>query len=259
MVLKNFRVGVLVLCAFLLAVTASAKEKVAKLTFEFAGKTRTYYSLIPDGEWPLPVVVLLHGSGRDGLVMADCWKDLAAKEHFIIAAPDAWNSAGWDTGPDSIDFFHAMIEEVAAKHAIDRSRIYLFGHSAGAAFSLVLSLIDSEYYAAAAVHPGALRTDQYNLFDYAQRKMPVAVWVGDRDPNFPLDLVNATKKEFEQHGSALQLSIISQHDHNYYAISDSVNRKAWDFLKPLHLTPPVPADGQEAPTALVCLGHGAVQ
>jgi len=242
--LKELRVVALVVCALLLAVTASAKEKVAKLTFEFGGNTRTYYSLIPDGDGPLPVIVLLHGSGRNGLVMADCWKDLAAREHFIIAAPDAWNSAGWDTGPDSIDFFHAMIEDVAAKHAIDRSRIYLFGHSAGAAFSLVLSLIDSQYYAAAAVHAGALRPDQYNLFDYAERKMPVAIWVGDRDSNFPVDMVNATKKEFEQHGNALKLSVIPQHDHNYYAISDSVNAKAWGFLKPLRLPPAVPAEVQ---------------
>jgi dienelactone hydrolase len=74
--------------------------------------------------------------------------------------------------------------------------------------------------------------------------MPVAIWVGDRDPNFPLDLVNATKKEFERHGNPLQLSIIPMHDHNYYAISDEVNRRAWDFLKPLHLAPPASADQQ---------------
>jgi len=74
--------------------------------------------------------------------------------------------------------------------------------------------------------------------------MPVAIWVGDRDPNFPLDLVNATKKEYERHGNAPQLSIIPLHDHNYYVISDSVNRKAWDFLKVLRLPPPVPEDSQ---------------
>jgi poly(3-hydroxybutyrate) depolymerase len=242
MVLKPYRTGTIVLCALILALTAWAKEKVTKLTFEFAGNTRTWYSVVPDGDGPMPVVVLLHGSGRDGLVMADCWKDLAAKEHFIIAAPDAWNSAGWDTGVDSPEFLHAMIEQVAAKHTIDRTRIYLFGHSAGAMFSLVLSLIDSEYFAAAAIHAGALRPDQFNLFDYADRKMPVAVWVGDRDPNFPLDLVNATKKEFERHGNPLQLSVIPMHDHNYYAISDDINRRAWGFLKPLHLAPPVSQD-----------------
>jgi poly(3-hydroxybutyrate) depolymerase len=232
--MKEFRVVTIVLCALMLALAASAKEKVTKLTFQFAGNSRTWYSFVPDSEGPMPVLVLLHGSGRNGQIMVDSWKDLAAKEHFILAAPDALDSAGWNTGPDSPEFLHAVVEEVAARHAIDRGRIYLFGHSAGAAFSLVLSLVDSEYFAAAAVHAGALRPDQYNLFQYAERKMPVAIWVGDRDPNFPLDLVGATKQEFERHGNPLQLSIIPMHDHNYYAISDEVNKRAWDFLKPQH-------------------------
>jgi poly(3-hydroxybutyrate) depolymerase len=187
----------------------------------------------------MPVMVLLHGSGRNGQVMADAWKDLADKEHFILVAPDALNSAGWSTDVDPPAFFHAVVEQVGGQHAIDRGRVYLFGHSAGAVFSLVLALIDSEYYAAAAVHAGALQPDEYNLFQNATRKMPVTIWVGDRDPNFPLDLVNATKREFDRNGFPLEVSVIHNHDHNYYVISDDVNRKAWEFLKTSHLDPAV--------------------
>jgi dienelactone hydrolase len=111
-------------------------------------------------------------------------------------------------------------------------------------YSLVLALADSEYFAAVAVHAGALRADQYNLFQYAERKMPTAIWVGDRDPSFPLDMVNATKKEFDKNGIPLELSIIPNHDDNYYVISDDVNRKAWEFLKKSHLAAPV-ADAQQ--------------
>jgi poly(3-hydroxybutyrate) depolymerase len=241
----NVRAGVFSICVLLAALGASAKEKVTKFTFEFQGKSRTYYSFVPDIPGPMPVVVLLHGSGRNGQVMADAWKDLAVKEHFIVAAPDALDAAGWSTQADPPAFLHAVVEQVAAQHPIDQSRIYLFGHSAGAMFSLVLALVDSEYYAAAAVHAGALRADQYKLFQYAERKMPTAIWVGDRDPNFPLDLVNATKKEFDKNKIPLEVSIIPDHDHNYYAISDDVNRKAWEFLKKSHLVPPVAEDKQE--------------
>jgi poly(3-hydroxybutyrate) depolymerase len=238
------RTGVIAVCVLLVGLTASAKDKVTKSTFQFQRSTRTYYFFVPDVPGPMPVMVLLHGSGRNGQVMADAWKDLAAKEHFIVAAPDAWDSAGWSTQADPPAFLHAVVEQVAAQHAIDQSRIYLFGHSAGAVFSLVLSLIDSEYYAAAAVHAGALQPDQYSLFQYAERKMPAAIWVGDRDPNFPLDLVNATKKEFNKNGFPLEVSIIANHDHNYYAISDDVNRRAWEFLKKSHLEQPVAEDKQ---------------
>jgi predicted esterase len=154
------------------------------------------------------------------------------------------DSAGWSTQTDPPAFLHAVVEQVAAQHAIDRSRIYLFGHSAGAMYSLVLALGDSEYYASAAVHAGALRADQYNLFQYAERKMPTAIWVGDRDPSFPLDMVNATKKEFDKNGIPLELTIIPNHDHNYYVISDDVNRKAWEFLKKSQLVIPVAEDKQ---------------
>ena len=37
--------------------------------------------------------------------------------------------------------------------------MYLFGHSAGAGQALYLSLLESEYFAATAVHAGALRTE----------------------------------------------------------------------------------------------------
>lgn len=242
MVLRIVRTGVFAVCVLLLALTAAAKEKVTKFTFQFQGSSRTYHSFVPDFSGPMPVVVLLHGSGRNGQVMADAWKDLADREHFIVAAPDALNSAGWSTDVDPPAFLHAVVDQVAAQHAIDRGRIYLFGHSAGAVFSLVLSLIDSEYYAAAAVHAGALQPDEYNLFQFSTRKMPTAIWVGDRDLNFPLDLVNATKKGFDKNGFPLEVSVIHNHDHNYYVMSDAVNRSAWDFLKNSHIEPPAPVE-----------------
>jgi poly(3-hydroxybutyrate) depolymerase len=96
-VVKDIRYGVFGVCVLLAAVAASAKETVTKLTFEFHGNTRTYDTFVPDIPVPMPVMVLLHGSGRNGQIMADAWKDLAAREHFIVAAPDAMDSAGWST------------------------------------------------------------------------------------------------------------------------------------------------------------------
>ena len=36
-------------------------------------------------------------------------------------------------------------------------------------------------------------------------------------------------------GFHVQLTVMALHDHNYYAVSGEVNRKAWDFLKAAHL------------------------
>jgi predicted esterase len=222
-----------------LATTSSSSHpKATRNTFEFAGHTRTFYAFVPNNEGPLPLVLLLHGSGRNGQIMVDAWKDLAAREHFILAAPDAYDPAFWQSDFDPPEFLHAVVDQVEAKHAVDRNRIYLFGHSAGAVYSLLLALLDSQLYAAIALHAGALQPDQFKFFANADRRMPIAILVGDRDPFFSLERVTATKNEFEANGFSVELIIIPFHDHNYYVISDEVNGKAWEFLKKARLRQP---------------------
>jgi poly(3-hydroxybutyrate) depolymerase len=220
-------------------VPASQKETATKLSFEFAGKSRTYYVFIPDNSGPLPVVLLLHGSGRSGQVMVDAWSNLASSKSFIVVAPNSDDSSGWSMKSDSPAFFHAVIDQVKARHAIDENRIYLFGHSAGAVHALVLAITDSHYYAAAAVHAGALPPGYEKLlFSMADRRIPIAIWVGDHDPLFSVDTVTATTRLIEENGFHINLSVIPNHDHNYYAISDEVNSNAWDFLKKTQLGKP---------------------
>jgi len=69
------------------------------------------------------------------------------------------------------------------------------------------------------------------LFSRADRRLPIAIWVGAEDPLFSVAAVTETKRLMEQNGFQVQLSVIPNHDHNYYAISDQVNSSAWDFLK----------------------------
>ncbi len=217
---------------------ACAKEKLNKSTFQYAGHSRTYYSFVPDDPLPLPVIVLLHGSGRSGQELADPWKSLAASEHFIIAAPNSLDPATWDSDNDSPAFLHEVVNQIKAAHPIDENRIYLFGHSGGAVYALALALIDSEYYAATAVHAGALRPQKHDLFAYAKRIMPVAIWVGDHDAFFPLETVKNTKAQFDSNGFDLKLVIVPNHTHNYEDVAGEVNQKAWEFLRTAKIARP---------------------
>lgn len=221
----------LLFCSFVLAVPALAKVTVVRSVFEFNENKRTFYWFVPDVAGPLPLVVLLHGSGRDGAVMANAWKDLAAKQHFMIAAPDAYNSALWETEDDTPEFFHAVVDQVRAVHPVDDSRIYLFGHSAGASYGLILALLDSEYFAAIAVHAGALGPENYRLFEQVTQKTPIAIWVGSKDLNFPVEDVVATKRAFEAHGFRLDVHVLQGQTHNYDNFSEELDNKAWTFLK----------------------------
>lgn len=69
---------------FLLAwssTVAFAAGKVEKQTLASQGTPRTYYTFVPEKlAAPAPLLLLLHGSGRDGMSQIDEWKGLAEKE-----------------------------------------------------------------------------------------------------------------------------------------------------------------------------------
>jgi poly(3-hydroxybutyrate) depolymerase len=205
-----------------------------KETIRSQGKERTYYLFVPDKispASPAPLVVLLHGSGRNGLSLVEKWKELAKKEGVIIAGPDALNSQGWRIPEDGPDFIHELVEALKAKHPISPRRVYLFGHSAGAGQALYLSLFESEYFAATAVHAGALREQDGPVIEQARRKIPIAIFVGTKDQLVPLSIVRATRDALNTRGFKSELTEIKDHTHWYYDRAPEINQSAWDFLK----------------------------
>ncbi len=128
-------------------------------------------------------------------------------------------------------FCGTVVEQLKLKYSIDARRVYLFGHSGGAIFALLTALLESEYFAAAAVHAGALRTEDATFFDDAKRKIPVALFVGDRDPLFPLAVVRSTRDMFTARGFPLKMVEIPNHNHWYYDAGPRINRDVWSFLR----------------------------
>ncbi|MGO9777107.1 MAG: alpha/beta hydrolase family esterase [Terracidiphilus sp.] len=237
------RVGWILL---LLAVTAPiyAKTKITKQTFEFEGRVRTYYLYVPEVADPMPVLMILHGYPADlpatGYPMVDSWKDLAAKEHIIVVAPNADSQSPdfWNRKLNPPGFFRAVIEQVKAQHPIDASRIYLFGHSAGAQYALSLAVAEGNYYAAAAVHAGALSSDYGAILALANRRIPIAIWSGNLDSIYPLEMVKQTKSILEANGYPVELNVMPGHNHDYFTVDGAVNERAWKFLKKSQLAQP---------------------
>ncbi|HWS86301.1 MAG TPA: alpha/beta hydrolase-fold protein [Pyrinomonadaceae bacterium] len=216
-----------------LAAHARADDKVSKERIESGGRRRTYYLFAPSSLKPgAPLVVLFHGSDRNGLSLVERWKALAAREGFVIAGPDSRDSKGWRTPDDGPEFIHDLVEALKAKYPLDARRVYLFGHSAGAVFALHLAMKESEYFAAAAVHAGAWREEgEFKSLEQAKRKTPVAIFVGDRDQFFPLGAVRATEAALKGRGHQVEVTVMKGHDHWYYDRAPDINAAAWDFLK----------------------------
>src|SRR5438046_9020091 len=89
-------------------------QKIRKENTESQGKTRTYFLVIADqvtAAHPAPLLVLLHGSGGNGLSLVEKWKDLANKAGIIICGPDAINCPGRNIPADGPEFLHDRTPE----------------------------------------------------------------------------------------------------------------------------------------------------
>ena len=211
-------------------------NQITKQKFESQGKQRTYYLFVPElaeqANNP-PLLVLLHGSGRNGLSLVEKWKDLANKEGFIIVGPDALSSDHWSIPEDGPEFIHDLVEALIKQYRVDPRRVYLFGHSAGAVFGLNLAMFESEYFAALAVHAGSWRSkEEYMNIELAKRKIPIMIIVGDRDNFFSLDSVSSTESALKERQFPIEVKIMKGHDHWYYDLAPQINQDAWSFLKP---------------------------
>jgi polyhydroxybutyrate depolymerase len=169
------------------------------------GLTRTFAVATPQGlTAPAPLVLLLHGAGGSGenALQHYRWDREASAQGFVAAAPDAmpafldrtanflsnpryWND-GSDRGPpahgsvDDIAFLGALIDALAAKYPIDRSRIYVTGFSSGASMAFYAGVRLSDRLAAIAPVAGKNWSQKPPA-----RPLPVLYLIGDQDPLNP--------------------------------------------------------------------------
>lgn len=221
------------LTVVLVAGAAFAGPKIEKRSFTHAGEERTFYLYAPESrpEAGVPLLLTFHGSGRDGASLVEKWTKLANRHGFVVAGMDSRDSTVWRSPDDGPDVIRSLVKSLQGDFPILERRIYLFGHSSGAVFALILGLLESENFAAVAVHAGAFRSSaEEAALPLAKRSIPVKIIVGDGDKFFPLASVYSTEAAFREHGIPIELEVVKGHDHWYYTRSAKFNESAWEFL-----------------------------
>ena len=217
-------------CAF---ASGMADAQVAKRSLVHGTSQRTYYEYIPDQldpAQPVPLLMLLHGSGRDGRTLVQPWQSLAKKHGFVIVGPDSLDRDGWSMLSDGPDYLYEVVERIKERAPIDGRRMYLFGHSAGGHHALDIGLLESAYFAAVAVHAGAMVGEKGMFLQQATRKVPFGIWSGDADPIVPIAQVRATRDALTTLGFAVEFHEMKRHTHDYYSSADGINKEAWAFF-----------------------------
>ena len=221
--------------SFVLAAAPARSDDatIEKTTVSSRGKDRTVWFFASShaaADRPAPLIVAFHGSGGSGRTMVEKWRPVAEKEGILVAAPDSTDAAHWASPQDGPLLLEDVVKAVAAKHTVDPRRVYLFGHSAGAVFALQMATLESEYFAAAAVHAGAVVPAYYPVFDYAARKIPIGIWIGTKDQFFSIESVRATARALESRGFPVTLTEIPGHNHDYLHFEPDLDLAIWSFL-----------------------------
>jgi dienelactone hydrolase len=126
--------------------------------------------------------------------------------------------------------FKCLVEDAKLKASIDPRRLYVFGHSVGGYLAYDAATLDSEYFAAVAVHAMGIAEEYVSIVDKAKRKTPIAIYIGDRDQLVPIAGVQRTRDLLRKAGFPVHYVELRDHDHNYYDLAGQINADAWNFL-----------------------------
>ncbi len=93
-----------------------------------------------------------------------------------------------------------------------------------------MAILESEYFAAGAIHAGAVSSDYFSIFDFATRKIPLAIYIGTKDQFYPIEVVRATSEALKKRGFPLLYREMPGHDHNYKAVAPEINKEIWEYF-----------------------------
>jgi phospholipase/carboxylesterase len=171
-----------------------------------------------DGRSSMPLVVALHGGHGHGRDFLWSWLREARSRGVLVMAPTSRDRTWSIMGGDDVDAepLRDMVESVAARYPVDRSRVLLTGMSDGATYAFLRGLRDGMPFthlapACGVLHPfllvpGGLATAQGR---------PIYLIHGALDWMFPVAAAHFAREALEAAGARLVYREIADLSHTY--------------------------------------------
>jgi predicted esterase len=214
-----------------LAVALSARPVSAQTQRNVRCDGTSYRYLLesPEGNRPKPVILLLHGSGDKGSGLFHMWRQFALVNGIVLIAPTLPRAMAFEAIAPAV--FRCVVEDAKTATKIDPKRIFVVGHSMGGYLAYDAAMFESEYFAAVVVHAAAIDDEFVGILDHAHRRIPIAIYIGDRDQLVPIESVRRTRDLLTKAGFPIEYEELKGHDHFYETLVDPLNRAAWKFLE----------------------------
>ena len=193
------------------------------------GATYRYLLLAPKFSRPKPALLLLHGAGGHAHDLVLPWRSFAETHDLVLIAPELPRERAFEDVAPAV--FRCVVEDARKIVSLDPKRLYVLGNSMGGYLAYDAAMFDSDYFAAVAVHAAAIDPDFDGILAKAIRKIPIAIFIGDRDPLVPIASVRRTRDLLLNAGFPVEYEEIGGHDHQYELATDRINREAWSFFE----------------------------
>ena len=178
-----------------------------------------YYAPGRHGDDGWPLVIALHGGSGHGRDFLWTWLREARSAGVLLLSPTA-QTRTWSLGGPDLDSqpLNHMIDVIAARWRLDRSRILLTGMSDGGSFSLLGGLVGTvpaTHLApiSASFHPSIVRAAPPQRL----AGLPVYLTHGALDWMFPIDVARSAAEALRAAGVALRYREIADLSHTYPA------------------------------------------
>ncbi|MEP0766465.1 MAG: alpha/beta fold hydrolase [Fimbriimonadia bacterium] len=215
------------LCTDLPAMMSDLAMEVAKLeagTNPYVGKTgdtwrvrtvsgkeapfRVYAPPAAPGGGPRPLVVAFHGAGGDEHMFFNSYgsgmlRVLAQKHGFVVVTPRTTDYLG---KPAEV---RKLVELVSAEQGIDRTRVYVLGHSLGGGLASQLATEMSDVFAAACCLASAFGMPKGDV----KKAAPTLVITGQKDAVVPAAGVKALVEKVQQASLPVELVSVDGYGH----------------------------------------------
>ena len=196
---------------------------------------RTWYALPPATTPPTGVVVLLHGSDRDGRSMLDMWQAAARQNNLTLVAPNS-GKPNWARDGGDLALVQRALQEATTLYGAPTTGTFIFGHSDGAAFAQeVLNRAPHGVWTGGAVHGG--HTAPARLTQ-AKTATPFRIFLGSQDHAFSVEGANASGQAMAKAGHPTELMVIPGHTHWYYQIGPRLSQTTWLWFADIAKTAP---------------------
>ena len=165
----------------------------------------------------MPLVVALHGGSGHGRDFLWSWMRDARSRGALVLSPTSrqrtWSLMGEDVDAEPL---RRMVESVAARYPVDRSRVLLTGMSDGATYALLCGLRDDAPYTHLAPACGVLHPMLLASGDLARAKdRPIYLVHGVLDWMFPVATAQLARQALTVAGARLVYREIEDLSHTY--------------------------------------------